>query len=135
MPPPPPNLVQLGFFVVMPIMIGQIHLVAKLARNKQDITCYKMEEQHKRQLEEQLLKLLEADRLVCRDKNSDPIPHKKQCGSCFCWELAHLTIEHNFCSPNPVFDNRKFAHFFCIMKAMADELLAYVASQDPKPCS
>jgi hypothetical protein len=41
-----------------------------------------------------------------------------------------MTIDNNFFSPNPVFDDGQVAPFFCIRKAMADELLTYVASQD-----
>jgi hypothetical protein len=39
-----------------------------------------MEQQHKHcceQFEEQLFERLEADRLVCCDENSNPIPRKK----------------------------------------------------------
>jgi hypothetical protein len=125
----------LGFFVaVMQIMMVQLCLFAELACNEQDISHYEIEQQHKHhleQLEEQLLEHLEADHLVCHDKNSDPIPHKKRHASHFRWEHAHLAIQHNFYSPNPVFDNGQFALFFHIRKAMADKLLAYVASQDP----
>jgi Plant transposon protein len=93
-----------------------------------------MEQQRKRsreQLEEQLLESLEADCLVHRDENSDPIPHKKRRASRFCWEQARLAIQQNFYGPNPVFDDRQFARFFRIRKEMADELLAYLANQDP----
>jgi hypothetical protein len=66
----------LGFFVAdMQIMMGQLHLVAKLAWNKQDIICYKMKQQCKcccEQLEEQLLECLEVDHLVRHDKKRDP---------------------------------------------------------------
>jgi hypothetical protein len=77
----------LGFFVaVMQIMMVQLCLFAEFARIEQDIIRYEMEQQckhHHEQFEEQLLEPLEADRLVCCDENSDPIPHKKQHASCF----------------------------------------------------
>jgi hypothetical protein len=65
---------------------------------------------------------LEADCFVCHDENSDPVPRKKRRASRFCWEQAHLDIEQNFYGPNPVFDDKQFARFFRIRKAMAEEL-------------
>jgi Plant transposon protein len=40
-------------------------------------------------------------------------------------------LNTTFTDKNPAFDNKQFACFFCIRKAMADELLPYVANQDP----
>jgi hypothetical protein len=56
---PPPNVLQLGFFVaVMQIMMVQLRLFAGFACIKQDIICYKMEQQqckrHCEQFEEHL---------------------------------------------------------------------------------
>jgi hypothetical protein len=116
MAPPPPHVVRLFFVVaVMQIMMGQLRLFAKLACIEHDCIQYEMEQQRKRchkQLEEQLLECLEADHLVCRDENSNPIPRKKQRASRFPWDQARLAIQHNFYGPNPVFDNRLFARFY-----------------------
>jgi hypothetical protein len=86
----------MGFFVaVMQIMMGQLRLFAELARIEHDSIRYEMEQQRKHcreQLEEQLLKSLEADRLVCCDENGNPIPRKKRRASRFRWEQARLAI-------------------------------------------